>query len=56
MFLQDSSWNRLKEALAAPQGPTWHTAEPMDIPSVGRMTLIHDPLGAHIWLYKPAEM
>ena len=25
---------------------------PMDIPSVGRMTLIADPLGAHLWLYK----
>jgi predicted enzyme related to lactoylglutathione lyase len=28
--------------------------EPMDIPSVGRMTLISDPQGAHIWLYKGA--
>jgi uncharacterized protein len=25
---------------------------PMDIPSVGRMVLIQDPQGAHIWLYK----
>lgn len=24
----------------------------MDIPSVGRMVLIQDPQGAHIWLYK----
>jgi predicted enzyme related to lactoylglutathione lyase len=30
--------------------------EPMDIPTVGRMALIADPQGAHIWLYKPAEM
>lgn len=27
---------------------------PMDIPTVGRMTLIQDPIGAHIWLFKPA--
>ena len=26
--------------------------EPMDIPDVGRMALIADPQGAHIWLYK----
>ncbi len=26
----------------------------MDIPTVGRMALIHDPQGAHIWLFKPA--
>ncbi|MBL1149006.1 MAG: VOC family protein [Armatimonadetes bacterium] len=25
---------------------------PMDIPNVGRMALIADPQGAHIWLYK----
>lgn len=25
---------------------------PMDIPNVGRMALIQDPQGAHIWLYK----
>ena len=24
----------------------------MDIPSVGRMALIQDPQGAHLWLYK----
>jgi predicted enzyme related to lactoylglutathione lyase len=29
---------------------------PMDIPNVGRMSLIADPQGAHIWLYKPADM
>jgi predicted enzyme related to lactoylglutathione lyase len=27
---------------------------PMDIPTVGRMALIADPQGAHIWLFKPA--
>jgi predicted enzyme related to lactoylglutathione lyase len=26
----------------------------MDVPSVGRMALIADPQGAHIWLYKDA--
>ena len=26
--------------------------DPMDIPDVGRMALIADPQGAHIWLYK----
>jgi predicted enzyme related to lactoylglutathione lyase len=26
---------------------------PMDIPTVGRMALIQDPQGAHIWLFKP---
>ena len=26
----------------------------MDVPSVGRMALIQDPFGAHIWLYKEA--
>lgn len=26
---------------------------PMDIPNVGRIALIADPQGAHIWLYKP---
>lgn len=25
---------------------------PMDVPTVGRMTLIADPFGAHIWLFK----
>ncbi len=25
---------------------------PMDIPTVGRMVLIEDPQGAHLWLYK----
>lgn len=28
----------------------------MDIPNVGRMALICDPQGAHIWLYTPSEM
>lgn len=28
----------------------------MDIPTVGRMALIADPQGAHIWLFKPAAM
>lgn len=27
----------------------------MDIPTVGRMALISDPQGAHLWLYKPAD-
>ena len=26
----------------------------MEVPTVGRMTLIADPAGAHIWLYQPA--
>jgi predicted enzyme related to lactoylglutathione lyase len=26
----------------------------MDVPGVGRMCLIADPFGAHIWLYTPA--
>jgi len=26
---------------------------PMDVPTVGRMTLIQDPTGAHIWLFTP---
>ena len=26
---------------------------PMDIPTVGRMALIADPQGAHIWLFTP---
>ena len=30
--------------------------EPMDIPTVGRMALIADPQGAHIWLFKPNPM
>lgn len=25
----------------------------MDIPTVGRMALIKDPQGAHLWLFKP---
>jgi uncharacterized protein len=29
---------------------------PMDVPTVGRMSLIADPQGAHIWLFKPADM
>ena len=29
---------------------------PMDIPTIGRMTLIADPQGAHIWLFTPAPM
>jgi predicted enzyme related to lactoylglutathione lyase len=29
-------------------------AGPMDLPEVGRMVLITDNQGAHIWLYKPA--
>jgi uncharacterized protein len=28
---------------------------PMDVPTVGRMTLISDPQGAHIWLFKPSS-
>ena len=28
---------------------------PMDVPSVGRMVLIEDPQGAHIWLYKSEQ-
>jgi len=24
----------------------------MDVPTVGRMALIHDPQGAHVWLFK----
>ena len=28
----------------------------MDVPQVGRMALIADPQGAHLWLYKPADM
>ena len=28
----------------------------MDIPKVGRMALIADPQGAHIWLFKPSDM
>lgn len=27
--------------------------EPMTVPTVGRMALITDPQGAHIWLFKP---
>jgi len=30
--------------------------EPMDIPGVGRMALIADPQGAHIWLFKSVHM
>ncbi len=29
---------------------------PMDIPKVGRMALIADPQGAHIWLFTAAPM
>ena len=29
---------------------------PMDIPTVGRMSLIADPQGARIWLFKPHPM
>jgi predicted enzyme related to lactoylglutathione lyase len=25
---------------------------PMDVPSVGRMVLIQDPQGAHVWLFQ----
>jgi predicted enzyme related to lactoylglutathione lyase len=28
---------------------------PMDVPTVGRMALIQDPQGAHIWLFKGAS-
>jgi len=28
----------------------------MDVAKVGRMALIADPQGAHIWLYKPSDM
>ncbi len=30
--------------------------EAMDVPTVGRMALIADPQGAHIWLFKPNPM
>ena len=30
--------------------------EPMDVPKVGRMALISDPQGAHLWLFKPSPM
>jgi uncharacterized protein len=26
---------------------------PMDVPTIGRMALIQDPQGAHIWLFRP---
>lgn len=29
---------------------------PMDIPTVGRMAMIQDPQGAHIWLFQPEHM
>lgn len=29
---------------------------PMDVPNVGRMAMIADPQGAHIWLYKDANV
>jgi len=29
---------------------------PMDVPNVGRMCLIQDPLGAHLWLFKHAPV
>ena len=28
----------------------------MDVPTIGRMALIADPQGAHIWLFTPAAM
>jgi predicted enzyme related to lactoylglutathione lyase len=28
--------------------------EPMDIPSIGRMALIQDPQGAHVWIFRGA--
>lgn len=28
---------------------------PMDVPTVGRMVLIQDPHGAHVWLFKSAN-
>jgi uncharacterized protein len=28
---------------------------PIEVPNVGRMALITDPQGAHLWLYKPAS-
>ncbi len=28
---------------------------PMDVPTVGRMALIADPTGAHIWIFQPAS-
>jgi uncharacterized protein len=27
----------------------------MDVPTVGRMVMIQDPQGAHLWLYRPAS-
>ena len=30
--------------------------EPMDVPNVGRMSLIQDPQGATFWLFKDAQM
>lgn len=29
--------------------------EPIDVPNVGRMALIADPQGAHIWVYRHSE-
>ena len=29
------------------------TVPPMDVPTVGRMALIQDPQGAHIWIFTP---
>lgn len=28
----------------------------MDVPTIGRMALLHDPQGAHFWVFKPAPM
>jgi len=28
----------------------------MDVPTVGRMALIQDPQGAHVWIFKSADM
>jgi predicted enzyme related to lactoylglutathione lyase len=28
--------------------------QPMDVPTIGRMALIADPQGAHIWLFTPS--
>ncbi len=43
---------RLAKCLA--NGAT-NLVPPMDIPSVGRMALVQDPLGATFWLYKSAH-
>ncbi len=28
---------------------------PMDVPTVGRMVLIQDPQGAHVWFFQPEQ-